>query len=209
MSRKLTHLLRVSLALILLAGSASAADQDAAMQKMREQLRNALLQLRTAQTERDTLSVAKTQLEQDKTALQQKFDTLVKQSAEDKALSDKTIAGMDTKIAQQDTQIAQLKESLQKWQASQAEAVELAKKTEAERQKLAARKAELEHQVGEQKRKNTEMFRIGNEILTRYEKFGLGTAIGRKEPFVGTTRVKLQNLVQDYGDKLAEQKIKP
>lgn len=209
MSRKLTHVLGISVSLVLLATRAIAADQDAAMQKMREQLRNALLQLRTVQTERDTLAVAKTQLEQEKTALQQKFDALVKESADEKALSDKTIAGMDTKIAQQDMQIAQLKESLQKWQASQAQAVELARKTEAERQKLAIRKGELEHQVAEQKRKNTEMFKIGNEILTRYEKFGLGTALGRKEPFVGTTRVKLQNLVQDYGDKLAEQKIKP
>jgi len=209
MSRKLTTILGFSLAVLLLFGGAAHAQQDAAMAKMREQLRNALLQLRTAQTERDTLSVAKTQLEQDKKALQEKFDALVKQSAEDKALSDKTIAGMDTKIAQNETQITQLKASLEKWQASQAQAVELAKKTEGERQKLAIRKAELENQVADQKRKNTEMFRIGNEILTRYEKFGLGTAITAREPFIGTTRVKLQNLVQDYGDKLVEQKIKP
>jgi hypothetical protein len=53
------------------------------------------------------------------------------------------------------------------------------------------------------------MYRIGSEILKRYEGFGLGTAIAAREPFVGSMRVKLQNLVQDYADKLAEQKIKP
>jgi chromosome segregation ATPase len=208
MTRTVNHLLRLGLALLLFAASAQA-QQDAATTKLREQLRTALLQLRTAQAERDTLAAAKTQLEQDKTALQQKFDALVKQSAEDKAASDKTIAGMDAKIAGNETQIAQLRESLEKWKASQTEAVQLAKKTEAERQRLDQRRIELERQVAEQKIKNTEMFRIGNEILTRYEKFGLGTAITAREPFVGVTRVKLQNLVQDYGDKLADQKIKP
>ena len=207
MSRTVNRLFTLGLALLLFSASVQA-QQDAATAKLREQLRTALLQLRTAQAERDTLAAAKTQLEQDKTALQQKFDALVKQSAEDKTASDKTIAGMDAKIAGNETQIAQLRESLEKWKASQAEAVQLAKKTEAERQRLDQRRIELERQVGEQKIKNTEMFRIGNEILTRYEKFGLGTAITAREPFVGVTRVKLQNLVQDYGDKLADQKIK-
>jgi hypothetical protein len=53
------------------------------------------------------------------------------------------------------------------------------------------------------------MFKVGSEILTRFEKFGLGTAITAREPFIGLTRVKLQNLMQDYADKLADQKIKP
>jgi hypothetical protein len=49
---------------------------------------------------------------------------------------------------------------------------------------------------------------LGKEILERYEKFGLGTALTAREPFVGTTRVRLQNLVQEYSDKLSEQRIK-
>jgi hypothetical protein len=49
---------------------------------------------------------------------------------------------------------------------------------------------------------------MGSEILTRYEKFGLGEAIGAKEPFTGLTRVKLQELVQDYKDKLLNQTVK-
>ena len=52
-------------------------------------------------------------------------------------------------------------------------------------------------------------YKTGSEILSRYENFGLGEAIVAREPFVGITRVKLQNLIQEYGDKLADQKIKP
>ena len=36
-----------------------------------------------------------------------------------------------------------------------------------------------------------------------------GEALTAREPFVGVTRVKFENLIQDYQDKLADQKIKP
>ena len=52
------------------------------------------------------------------------------------------------------------------------------------------------------------MFRLGNEVLDRYAQFGLGTAISAREPFVGITKVKFQNLVQDYQNKLTDQTIR-
>ena len=74
---------------------------------------------------------------------------------------------------------------------------------------MTSEKIVLERKVADQQVKNAEMFKISNEILTRYEKFGLGTAIAAREPFVGLTRIKLKNQIQDLGDKLADQKIKP
>ena len=53
------------------------------------------------------------------------------------------------------------------------------------------------------------MFKVANEILVRYERFGLGDALTAREPFTGITRVKLQSLFEDYQDKLTDQKIKP
>ncbi len=50
---------------------------------------------------------------------------------------------------------------------------------------------------------------IGNDLLQRYQNIGLRDAIGAKEPFVGTTRVELQNLAQDYGDKISDNKAGP
>ncbi len=67
----------------------------------------------------------------------------------------------------------------------------------------------LERKIADQQRKNEEMFKVGNEVLTRFEKFSLGTAIVAREPFVGLTRIKLQNLMQEYADKIADQKIRP
>ncbi len=194
---------------LMLTGTLQAADQPSQAElKMREQLRNTLLQLRTIQGERDTLNAAKTQLESEKATLTEQVETLTKQSAAEKAAADKTIAELETKVSNQSKEIAQLNEILEKWKKAHAEVTEVAQKKEAERSALAANKIELERIVADQKRKNLEMFKIGNEILDRYKKFGLGTALTAREPFVGTTRVKLQNLVQDYKDKLADQRIK-
>ena len=60
----------------------------------------------------------------------------------------------------------------------------------------------------DQRVRNITMYEVGLEIIDRYEKFGLGDAILAREPFVGTTRVKFQNLIQNDQDKLADQKIK-
>jgi len=45
--------------------------------------------------------------------------------------------------------------------------------------------------------------------LQRYHGLGVDDVIGAWEPFVGTKRVELQNLAQDYGDKISDNKAEP
>ena len=52
----------------------------------------------------------------------------------------------------------------------------------------------LRRKVDDREAKNYELFKLANEILTRYEKFGLGEALTAREPFTGLTRVKRENL---------------
>ncbi len=189
--------------------TASAADQDAAEAKLREGLRNAMLQARSLQTERDTLQAEKTQLQAEMKAATERADALQKQLAADKDAADKAIADLKEKVENQVAQIVELKATLDKWKAAHAEVTGIAQKKEGERAKLAQEKIELERVVADQRRKNLGMYQVGTEILNRYEKFGLGTALTAREPFTGLMRVKLENLVQDYGDKLADQRIKP
>ncbi len=84
-----------------------------------------------------------------------------------------------------------------------------ADKKEGDSAKLANDVVLLKRQVADRETKNLALFKLGNEILTRYEKFGLGEALLAREPFTGITRTKLETLVQDYSDKLADQRIKP
>jgi hypothetical protein len=186
-----------------------AADQNAAEAKLRESLRGTMLQLRTIQGERDQLQADKTQLEADKKDLTGKVQALTKQAAADKDASDRAIAKLTDKANAQEKEITELKTALEKWKLSQQEAVSLAKAKEDARAALAAEAIVLKRKVADQQTRNLAMYKVGTEILSRYEKFGLGTAITAREPFTGSMRVKLENLVQDYSDKLDAERLKP
>ena len=201
--------------LLLLIGSLSALgtlradDPTPAELRARETLRNTIQQLRAAETERATLQATQAEIEQKNADLAAKLEALDNRSKAEKKALDETIADLKKKGDERDVEIGRLNESLAKWKESQQKAVALANATEAQRAKLAASVIVLERRVADQQVKNAAMFKIGNEILVRYEKFGLGDALTAREPFVGLTRVKFENLIQDYGDKLVDEKIKP
>ncbi|HEY2712927.1 MAG TPA: hypothetical protein VGI60_10460 [Chthoniobacterales bacterium] len=180
----------------LATGSLVKAD-PAAETKLREALRNTMLQLRTAQNDRAALQASQAENEAKLKQLTSQVESLTKRATEAEK------AG-----AEQQIQLEKFKEAVQKWEDAYKQAVELANSKEAARAKLAVDVIDLQHRVADQQSRNAAMFRTANEILTRYERFGLGDALAAKEPFVGVTRVKLENLVQDYEDKLADEKIK-
>ena len=198
------------LSMAFTAGKLGAADQpNPAEVRMREALRNTMIQLRTAQNDNAALQAAKAELERKNKELDAQVKQLTKNIADDKDAADKVKANLESKVAAQADEIAKLKEDLAKSQADFKAASVLAQSKEAERAKLAADVIVFNRTVADQKAKNAELYKLGREILLRYEKLGLGEVLGAKEPFVGTTRVKLENYVQDFQDKLTDQKIQP
>jgi hypothetical protein len=133
--------------------------------------------------------------------------TLTDQATADKTASDKAIADLKSDVADKTGQIGRLNDGLKQWKDAYHQVAQLATAKEAARAQLALQAALLQHTVDDREAKNLALYKIGNEILTRYEQFSLGDAIGAKEPFVGVTRVKLENLVQDYKNKLLDQAI--
>lgn len=196
--------------LLALLGSLHAADAPNPVEaKLRDGLKNTMLQLRTAQTEKAALEAARTDLEAQVATLTAKVDTLNQQSETDRAAAAKTIADQTARLVERGNDVMKLQTDLAAAQKANREAASLAAKKEAERARLNSEKILLERKVADQQTRNAALYQLGCEILTRYEKFGLGTALTAREPFVGLTRVKFQTLLQDYGDKLADQKIKP
>ncbi len=168
-----------------------------------------MLQLRASEAEKATLQAAQTESAAKEKALSDQVEALTKQSAADKDASDKAISDLKAKVADQEKELTELKDTLEKWKEGYAKAADIAKAKEGEREKLAGQVILLDRIVADRERKNAELFRVGNEILTRYERVGLGDVLATREPFVGITRVKLENQVQDYQDKLLDQRIKP
>ena len=177
--------------------------------KLREGLRTTMLQLRAAQTEKAALQAAQAELEQKNQTLTEQLAAATQQLAADKETSDKRIAELTDRVVVRGNEAMALQQEVDKWKAAQKEAAALAAKKESDRAKVTSEKIVLERKVADQQAKNAAMYKIGSEVLSRYEKFGLGTAITAREPFIGVTRIKLQNLIQDLGDQLADQKIKP
>jgi hypothetical protein len=161
-----------------------------------------------------TLQATQVQSDKDNADLKAKIDALTaqvaaltKQSSNDKAASDKAIADLNSQVTDQASQIARLNQALAEWKNAYNQVAQLATAKEEARAKLAFQAALLQRTVDDRETKNIELYKTGSEILTRYEKFGLGDAIGAKEPFVGLSRVKLESLVQDYKDKLLNQTV--
>ena len=190
-----------SLSLLIVTSALVVANANADDARLKETLRTLTLRLRSAETERNTLLSDKAQLEQEKKALSGKVDALNKQVAVDKEKLDQ----LDAKQKELDD----TKESLGKWKTAYEQIQTAAQKSEAERAKLASESIILKRKLEDRERKNLELFKTANEILTRYEKFGLGEALSAKEPFTGIARVKLENQVQDYEDKIADERVKP
>jgi chromosome segregation ATPase len=182
---------------------------DANEAKLRDALKNATLQLRSAETERAMLQAAQAALTDEKKTLETKFETLRKEAIAERAANDKALAALRAETTAQAAELARLKEALEKSDATGKQAAALAAAKETERAKLAADLVVLQRRVDDRETKNLALFKTANEILTRYEKFSLGAALAAREPFVGTTRAKLETLVQDYQDKILDQRAKP
>jgi chromosome segregation ATPase len=185
-----------------------AADISPNEARLRESVKGLMVQLRTIQAERDTLDAAKNEHEQKAKELGEKLAALTKASDTEREGLERTVSGLRGKVAELEKENGGLKADLAQAVGVGNQTADRLKKKEADGLKLGERIVDLERKVSEGERKNLELHRLGKEILERYEKFGLGTALTAREPFVGTTRVRLQNLVQEYSDKLSEQRIK-
>ncbi len=173
-----------------------------------------MLQLRDAQNQVVTLQATQVQSDKDKADLQARVDllggqvkALTDQAAADKASTDRAIADLKAQVSDETGQIGRLTDGLKQWKDAYNQVAQLAAAKEAARAQLALQAALLQRTVDDRETKNLALYSVGSEILTRYEKFGLGDALAAKEPFTGVTRVKLENLVQEYKNKLLDQAI--
>jgi len=207
-------LIPLLLAALVVTNSSRAAEAADPTQKLREQLRSTLLLLRTAQNEAansqasQAISDAKAKDLATKLAdLEKRNASLAKQSNADKAAATETIAKLNAQLADRDKSITEYKQALEKWKTGYQEAAGIARAKEDERAKLASEAIVLKRTVADRETKNIALFNVSNEILDRFENYATGKAIAAREPFIGTTRVKVENLVQGYKDKILDNRI--
>jgi len=186
-----------------------AGDADSGEARLRESLRGSMLQLRNAQTDLANAQAAQAAQVDEIKSLKEQLALVKKNNTEDRVMAEKKAEEFKTKLAEQAGEVARYKEASEQWKMEYDKVVANAQSTEAKRAQLFSDSITLERQVSDLRAKNAALYRVGKEILGRYEKLGLGEQFLAREPFVGRTRVALENLVQDYDDKLVDQRAKP
>ena len=193
--------------LALTTGGMLQAADDAAGAKLRDALRDATLQLRTSETDRSSLKAANTSLDADNKALALKVAALQKQLVADKIAADKEKAELKTENTLSEEQIAKLREDITRTRAEVDKAGVAIRVKVTEAGQLKDQNADLQSSIDDMQKRNIELYKLATEVLERYKAFSFGEALEAKEPFIGVTRTRLENLIQGYEGRLMDVKL--
>jgi chromosome segregation ATPase len=196
--RHLRLFLIVSFAVVL----STTARADSEADRLRDALRNATGQVRTLEDQRAALQAKATAAEQERDRLRKQNETLRAQVKEAEQAYRQAVKDFNDRIAERD-------EALEKWKSAYAEAATVARAKDAERGKFEGEATALKASNKACQAKNTQLVKVGNDIVTQYEAMNPFEKIWDHEPAFGLKRVEHQNTVQDLRDKILDQKVKP
>jgi len=170
--------------------------------RLREALRSATAQLRSLEDQRAALQARQAVAERDRDRLQKENDAFKAQVKDAEQAYQKAIEDFNQRLAERD-------DTLEKWKGAYEDAANVARTKDAERAKLESEATALKASGKSCEAKNTQLLKAGNEMLTYFKSMNLLDAVAVHEPVFGIKRVELQNALQDFRDKILDQKVKP
>lgn len=165
--------------------------------RLRDQLRSTINELHQLQDQQASLRAQKAAAEQERDALKAQLATAQAQLAH---TGDSTAAT---------TQARALASEVAQYKAAADQANGNAQTAQTDRDKLKATLADAQKQLAICADKNTKLLKLGNEILDAYQQFDVGEAIAANEPFISIHRVELENMAQDFDDRLHTDRFDP
>jgi chromosome segregation ATPase len=200
--------------MVCMAGMASHADaSDKRASREREALRRVQQQLSQVQGQLDAVEQEKGKLAADLEQAQ-----ALSKAVEDKAASlQRGLGTSKQQLASAARELTQVKEELlttaqrlAETQKTLADTTQVLQQTQAEKRDLEATKARNERDIAACERKNLALYGVGRSLMDRFEHKTCGEILAEKEPFSGLKKVETENLLEEYRDKLDDQKlIKP
>lgn len=189
---------KLAFAIVLLAGTlASPAFAQSLEDRLRDQLRSEMNQVQQLQDQQAGLQA-------EKAAAERERDDLKAQLAAAKAqLAHASRSAADVR------EEAALEAQVSQYKNASTQAAATAQQAQADHDKLQAAVADAQKKLGLCQDKNAALLKVGNEILDAYQNFDIGDAVGANEPFIGTKRVELENMAQDFDDQLHAGKFDP
>lgn len=186
------------------------ADKDA------EQLKRLRLQLRQVQQQQQAAQEAQGQADQARAKAEEGLkaqEADLKRERASANTASRKLAVLSKELDAQKVEntrisaaLAAAAEQLKTLQATSRKAQEVATATETD---LRARREQLVQQLGKCNAHNAELALIGDDLLARYENKGIATVLSEREPFVQTSRVRLENFKAEYSRRIANERSKP
>jgi chromosome segregation ATPase len=194
---------------LLIAGGASGADSDTKASREREMLRRAQEALRQSQTDNEQLAHAKQESEQKLKDAAAQLDAARNASKSSQASLKGQLQGaaaareeLNHKLEDANRQIAALAAKQQQMLGQLNARDEDLKQVR--RQLDASTAANVSCEA-----KNLKLYEYSQELVQRYAKKGVWAALAQKEPVTGIKEVGVENLVQEYQEKLDKEKLAP
>ena len=199
-------------------GRAASADEQSGEDRLRDALRQMVTQMRAAQDQaaQSQADLQKAQAAQQATQAQLDAANAKLAAAPASLPGSRAAASVPGTKAMQDalaaarTQNAALQQGLAKWQAAYGNAAEVARAKDAESRQAGAGLQADARALDTCKAANTKLQDVAEDILHLYETQSFRSLLLRSyEPVIGTARVRLENTVQDYDDKIRDQEYVP
>ncbi|NVO18006.1 MAG: hypothetical protein HXX10_28635 [Rhodoplanes sp.] len=170
--------------------------------RLRDALRSATAQTRSLEDQRTQLQAKLAEADRARDTLQKQLDGLKTQLREVEAAHRTAVETFNQKIEERN-------ETLERWKAAYGEAATVARAKDAERSKFEGEANACKARTKSCEAKNKELVKVGHDLMKAYEDVTIGDMISGREPLLGIRRVGVQNLLQDYGSKIREQKVVP
>jgi len=170
--------------------------------RLREALRSATAQVRSLEDQRTSLQAKLTATEQERETARKQAKALRDQVKEAEQAYRQAVKDFNDRLAERD-------DTLEKWKTAYAEAASVARAKDAERAKFEGEAKSFRASNKACEAKNAQLVKIGNDVVTKYETMNPLEKILDHEPLFGQQRVNHQNEVQDFRDKVLDQKAKP
>jgi DNA repair exonuclease SbcCD ATPase subunit len=202
-------------AALLVAGGAAQAQPAQQGQSMEERLRNQLrittTQLQQAQNELATLKAGGGQRHAgaatgpaDVEALKRDLEAARAELANERRARE-GLRDSARQYQQQGQAVAEKAGAqIAQYRSAYDELLRMARGLEAERQRLAGEAATQKTALARCEAKNAQLYAVGQEVLHAYETVDLGTVLSARQPFAARSRVRFEEIAQQYGDKLYE-----
>lgn len=121
--------------------------------------------------------------------------------------SKQQLAAASSELAQVKETLATTAQQLAETRKTLAETTQTLQQTEAEKRRLETVKASNERDIAACEHKNLALYEVGRSLMDRFEHKSCGEILAEKEPFTGIRKVETENLLEEYRDKLDEQKL--